>query len=119
MASLSANILLFASETGKEGGDIFLIFTVSPGHQVSAANKAKGPAACSPTLCSWGSETRICPPGILLARLGLQASQMCLGGKLKIKFGDLTLFCSLSCLYDTLYAFDSFARQSAWTNSLF
>lgn len=54
MASLSANTLLFASETGKEGGDILLIFTVSPGHQVLAANKAKGLAVCSPTLVLLG-----------------------------------------------------------------
>lgn len=67
MASSSANTLLFASETGKEDGDISLIFTVSPGHQVFAANKAKGLAACSPTLVlqgrwSQGLSTRH-PPG--------------------------------------------------------
>lgn len=54
MVPLSANTLLFASEAGKEGGDIFLIFTVSSGHQVLAANKAKGLAACSPTLVLLG-----------------------------------------------------------------
>lgn len=119
MVSLSANTLLYASEAGKEGGDIFLICTASPGHQVLAANKQKALLPAAPLLCSWRSEARICPPGILPDRLGLQASQMCLEGQLNLKCGDQTLFCSLQYLYDKLNAFDSFAEKSAETNRLF